>query len=139
MYLPCTQPWRVGPQHKTKERGLRLLSGVAGQALSGTLLLMVPCDDLPISCARVLKAMQYTCSSNYSISNTRSQPCDKWFLMIEQSLQRLAHTTRLLGKLCMSRSQYSKVDVTELVALVAMHNPTNRDLFLVVKHAQACA
>jgi hypothetical protein len=83
--------------------------------------------------------MQHTLSSNYSVYNTLTQPCDKRFLRIEQSIQRLAHITQLLGKLRMSQSQYSKVDVMGLVALVAMHNPTTQGLFLVVKHAQACA
>jgi hypothetical protein len=42
---------------------------VAGQALSGTLLLITPCDGLYISSARMLQSIQHTLSPSFSVYN----------------------------------------------------------------------
>jgi hypothetical protein len=49
---------------------------VAAQALLETLLLITPCDDLYISLARRSQTIKTTLPPNFSIYNTRTQPCD---------------------------------------------------------------
>lgn len=50
---------------------------VASQALSGTLLLVTPCDDLCMSSARMLPSIQHTLPRSFSVYTTRTQPCGR--------------------------------------------------------------
>ena len=53
---------------------------VAGQALSETLLLITPRNDLYICSARMLHSIQHTLFPSFSVYNTRTLPCDNSFL-----------------------------------------------------------
>ena len=51
--------------------------------MSGTLLLITPCDDLHICSVRMLHSIQHTLFPSFSVHNTRTRPCDKRIRGIE--------------------------------------------------------
>jgi hypothetical protein len=62
---------------------------VAGQALSETLLLITPYDDLYISSARKLQTIQkHTLSPSFSVYTTCTQPCDTQHHLVAITISR---------------------------------------------------
>jgi hypothetical protein len=97
-------------------------SCVAGQALSGTSLLITPCDGLYISSARMLQSIQHTLSPSFSVYNpapNRATSC-----VYEETLSEGAFRNELpIAKFsysCVRRSDLVEMlEFSRLVRLIA--------------------